>query len=82
MWVCLPSHYRQGPIKYSNIDAGCYYVEMKPLPYPLPERTVPLCVVPLINITDMEAWDPYFSLETNPQRWAGVGNVGMSGFYS
>lgn len=57
-----------GPIKYSNIDAGCYYVELKPQPYPLPERTVPICVTPLINVTDMEAWNPYFSLEPNPER--------------
>ncbi|XP_045123809.1 uncharacterized protein LOC123511743 isoform X2 [Portunus trituberculatus] len=58
----------QGPIQYSNIDTGCYYVELKPHLYPLPERTMPLCVAPLINVTDMEAWDPYFSLEPNPHR--------------
>ncbi|KAK8379485.1 hypothetical protein O3P69_019415 [Scylla paramamosain] len=58
----------EGPTHYSNIDTGCYYVELKPHLYPLPERTIPICVTPLINVTDMEAWDPYFSLEPNPER--------------
>ncbi len=40
---------------------------------------MPICVTPLINVTDMEAWYPYFSLEPNPERWAGVGTVGMLG---
>ncbi|KAG0716831.1 hypothetical protein GWK47_008712 [Chionoecetes opilio] len=58
----------QGPISYSNVDTGCYYMVVKPHVSPVPLHSHYLWAKAAINVTIMANWTTYYSLESNPDE--------------